>query len=187
VTPVVAEKILSILPPFVTPVGLFVNAPTRQILETAGALRLRHLQLRGNEAPEQVAELRGFSVIKAIRVSNETLSSELSRWRQAIASLRLTNLHGILLETAGTQEPGGTGVPNDFALIQKAKDAGAFDGLPPLIAAGGLTPESVAEIVAALRPFAVDVSTGVEFEKGKKSPEKLRAFAEAVRNADQHS
>lgn len=181
VTPLVAEKILSELPPFVTPVGLFVDAPTEEILEIADALRIRHIQLHGHETPERVAELRGFSVIKAIRVSADLLVAELARWREAMDALRLSNLHGIVLETAGAAQPGGTGLMNDFAAIEAARDAGAFEGLPPLIAAGGLTPENVAHVVRTLKPWAVDVSTGIESEKGKKSVEKMTAFAKAVR------
>ena len=184
VTPLEAEKILAELPPFVTPVGLFVNSLTEEILEIAESLRIRHLQLHGDEPPGAVAELRGFSVIKAIHVSPGTLVSELSKWREAIRELRLSNLHGIVLETAHGTQPGGTGIENDFASIRAAQEAGAFAGLPPLIAAGGLTAENVGAVIRSLRPWAVDVSTGVEYEKGKKSLEKLRAFASEVRNAD---
>lgn len=184
VTPQQAEKILAELPPFVTPVGLFVNAVTDEILEIAESLRIRHLQLHGDEPPGAVAELRGFSVVKAIRVSPGALVTELTKWRDAIRELRLSNLHGIVLETAHASQPGGTGVVNDFGAIREAQQAGEFAGLPPLIAAGGLTPENVGSVIRSLRPWAVDVSSGVEFEKGKKSIEKLNAFADAVRSAD---
>ncbi len=188
VTPLVAEKILSELPPFVTPVGLFADAPTEDILEIADALRIRHIQLNGHETPERVAELRGFSVIKAIRVSADSLVMELAKWRESIRGQRLSNLHGIVLETAGTSQPGGTGVVNDFAAIEAARNAGAFEGLPPLIAAGGLTPENVAHVVRALKPWAVDVSSGIEIEKGKKSLERMQQFANAVRAVqEQHA
>ncbi len=178
-----AKDILGILPPFVSPVGMFVDADPRAILDIANALHLRHVQLNGHEPPERVADLRGLCVIKAMRVDAQ-FAETLATWRRATADIKLTNLRGIVLETGGTREAGGTGVANDWAAVQRHRDAGAFDGLPQLIAAGGLTPETVDEVVRNLRPWAVDVSSGVESAKGLKSVEKIRAFVRAVREAD---
>ena len=178
-----AKEIFSILPPFVSAVGIFVDAEARYILDVANTLGLRHVQLNGHESPERVIELRGLHAIKAVRV-DERLSDTLATWRRATAEMNLANLRGIVLETGNTREAGGTGVPNDWSAIQRHRDAGAFEALPQLIAAGGLTPETVGDVVRSIRPWAVDVSSGVEISKGVKSVEKIQAFVRAVREAD---
>lgn len=180
-----AREILAVLPPFVTPVGLFVDASVESVLNTARQLGLRHVQLHGGEPAEQVKALRPLTVVKAIRVDRERFRETLDAWREAIRSMGLTNLAGFVLETAGTGKPGGTGVANDWDAIRAARADGAFDGLPAVIAAGGLTPESVGPVVRDVRPYAVDVSSGVEASAGRKSAERVAAFANAVREADQ--
>jgi phosphoribosylanthranilate isomerase len=175
----VAREIIQSLPPFVTPVGLFVNAEVEEIRETAGMLGLRHLQLHGEESPEFVAQLKERVVLKAIRVASN-IREELAQWRAAIASHGLTHLRGILLETGGVSM-GGSGVENDWELIGRLQADGSFDGLPAVIMAGGLAPENVAGVVRRLKPWAVDVSSGVEAVFGKKSPEKMAGFVKAVR------
>jgi phosphoribosylanthranilate isomerase len=179
-----AREILGVLPPFVTPVGLFVGAAVETVRETARQLGLRHVQLHGDETPEQVKGLSPLIVVKAIRVERDRFAGLLEVWRAAVRSLNITNLAGFVLETAGTDRPGGTGIANDWEAVQEAQRAGAFNGLPAIIAAGGLTPESVGAVVRAIRPYAVDVSSGVEASKGYKSDEKVRAFIKAVRDAD---
>src|SRR3954453_18471089 len=131
-----------------------------------------------------VAELRGLRVIKAVRVVRGEFSLTLRRWRDAIAAQELTNLAGLVLETGGTKKAGGTGVANDWDTIRAAQAAGEFDGLPPIIAAGGLTPETVGQVVRDGRPWGGDVSSGVEESLGRKSQEKMAAFVRAVRDAD---
>lgn len=179
-----ARAILAVLPAFVTPVALFVNSDLAALRRTIDALRLRHVQLNGNEPAEYVAELRDLAVIKAVRVEAATFGRTLSAWRAAAAARGLTNLKGLVLETAGTSQPGGTGVPNDWATVRHHQAAGDFDGLPPVIAAGGLTPDTVAAVVRDLRPWAVDVSSGVEESRGIKSPDRIAAFIGAVRRVD---
>jgi phosphoribosylanthranilate isomerase len=178
-----AREIIAQLPPFVTPVGLFVDASTDTILGTARDVGLRHVQLNGDETPEQVRALAPLAVIKAVRVERESLVEVLSVWRTTIHSFD-TRLAGLVLETAGTGRPGGTGVANDWDAISDAQRAGLFNGLPPVVAAGGLRPETVGDVVRKIRPFAVDVSSGVESTRGCKSEEKVREFARAVRAAD---
>lgn len=178
-----AREVLAILPPFVTPVALFVDAGADEVRTKCVALGVRHVQLHGDESPELIAELTGFIVIKAVRVEPQTFGAALHRWRAAIHALRLTQLRGLLLETAAPVA-GGSGIPNDWDSIIRHKESGAFDGLPPLIAAGGLTPESVAGVVQRVHPWAVDVSSGVEEIPGGKSAEKIAAFVAAVSDAD---
>ena len=179
-----AREILAATAAFVTPVGLFVDVSADEVRKTAAALGLRHVQLNGAESPETVSSLSGLAVIKAVRVDPGRFGQTLSLWRDAVRSLGLTNLKGLVLETAGTGAAGGTGVANDWATVLRHLAAGDFDGLPPVIAAGGLTPETVAAVVRDVRPWAVDVSSGVEEVRGKKSAEKIWAFVAAVRQAD---
>jgi phosphoribosylanthranilate isomerase len=179
-----AREILAVLPPFVTPVGLFVDQPADTVIRTAREIGLRHVQLNGDESPETIAAVAPLVVIKAIKVERGRFGETLSFWRSAIREHKLTNLAGFVLETAGTGKPGGSGVANDWESVIAAQRSGAFEGLPPLIAAGGLRPESVGDVVRTVRPYAVDVSSGVEETLREKSETKVRAFAEAVRQAD---
>jgi phosphoribosylanthranilate isomerase len=178
-----ARQILDVLPAFVTPVGVFVDAEPQFLRDVVSRLHLRHVQLSGDEAPEYVAELKQLAVTKAIRVE-AALDKTLHAWRNALWSLGLTNLKGLVLETGGTGQAGGTGVPNDWDAVRRHRAARDFEGLPPLIAAGGLTPQTVEAVVRDVRPWAVDVSSGVEESRGIKSPEKIASFIDSVRRAD---
>jgi phosphoribosylanthranilate isomerase len=173
-----AGQIVDALPPFVTPVGLFVDAPPCAVVEAMTSLGIRHVQLQGQEPPQFLGALKNSVVIKSIRVAPGGLVDELKPWR-GISSLR-----AIHLETGTTNQPGGSGVANDWELIRKHIDAGDFSGLPPIIAAGGLRPETVADVIRLLRPWAVDVSSGIESAPGIKSKEKMKAFVEAVRSTE---
>lgn len=171
-----AIEIARVAGPFLSILGLFVDAEVSEIREMAQLLHLSTVQLQGSESPEIVERLKPLRVIKAIR-PNE---AELNKWRAA----RTENLIGVLLETPNTGVPGGSGVANDWDGIERLKSAGAFDGLPPIIFAGGLNPENVGQIVRRFEPYAMDVSSGVESAKREKSPEKIAAFIKAVHKAD---
>ncbi len=181
-----ARAILDALPAFVTPVGLFVDAEPDGILQTERELHLRHVQLHGHETPADVEALRGLVVIKAVRADPKHFASSLATWRAAIQQRGLFHLRGIVLETAGPADaPGGSGVVNDWSLIEERCAAGDFQHLPPIIAAGGLRPETVGDVVRRLRPWAVDVSSGVEpSPPGRKSVQLIQHFIEEVRKAD---
>lgn len=184
ITPDVARQIVRVLPPFVTPVGVFVDQAVETMRELANTIGLRTLQLHGDEKPETIAALSDFTVLKSIRVSRDYFGSTLKGWREAIRKHKLHNLQGLVLETANTGQAGGTGQANDWSTIRDSQIAGLWSDLPALIAAGGLTPETVGEVVSEIKPYAVDVSSGVEAEFGAKSEEKIRAFADAVRQAE---
>jgi phosphoribosylanthranilate isomerase len=173
----VAKQILAALPPFVTPVGLFVDAGTEAVLRTARAIGLRHVQFNGRETPELVGEVAPLVVVKSVDVERGRFVDTLERWRR-------TKVAGLVLETANTGLAGGSGIANDWETVREAQRAGAFEGAPHIIAAGGLTPESVGDVVRSIRPYAVDVSSGVESSVGCKSEKKIRAFIRAVREAD---
>jgi phosphoribosylanthranilate isomerase len=171
-----ARQISAAVPAFVSVIGLFVDASLSEIRQIADQLPLSAIQLHGNEAPSLVSELHPTRVIKALRPDQR----ELRHWK----SIRSGNLTGIILETPSTGVPGGSGVANDWDAIEKLKNAGAFEGLPPIILAGGLNPENVGDVVRRFAPFGVDVSSGVEITRGEKSPDKIKAFIKAVHKAD---
>jgi phosphoribosylanthranilate isomerase len=180
-----ARAIVAAIPAFVVPVGLFVNSTAEEIRGVQSALGLGAVQLQGDESPEVVAMLKPVRVIKSLHLrAGDTVTTRL--WRDAITQLELTNLVGILLETASAGPArGGTGVANDWNGLRAMQAAGAFDGLPAIIAAGGLTAGNVGDVVRLLRPSAVDVSSGVESGRREKSEEKIKAFVTAVREADE--
>jgi len=176
-----ARQIVAVLGPFVTPVGVFVDATTDTIVSVATSVGLRVVQLHGHEPVQQVAELgrANLKVIKVLRV-DDTLESQLDGWR-ASGHLAAGVLLGIVLETAGVA--GGSGVPNDFPAILRHQQLGHLADFPALILAGGLTPENVGEVVRTLHPWAVDVSSGVETELGRKDRAKMMEFAASVDSA----
>lgn len=176
-----ARQIVDAVGPFVTAVGVFVDAPLATIADITAELGIRVVQLHGRETAEQVEAVGklGLTVLKAVRV-DDTLGQQLDYWRKAMPSLRGI-LHGIVLETADTA--GGSGKANDWPRIAQHQANGDFDGLPPLIAAGGLDPDSVATVVRAIHPWAVDVSSGIETHVGVKTIEKMKAFVDAVQSA----
>lgn len=173
-----ARQIVAALPAFVTPVGLFVDAEPRILLELADELGLRHLQLHGNEPASIVSTLPGKVILKAIRIVRGEIEQALNPWRD------VPGVGALLLETGGTKQAGGTGVENDWEAIRAHQSQSGFANLPPIVAAGGLRPENVEQVIRTLRPYAVDVSSGIESSPGVKSVEKMRDFVAAVRRAD---
>jgi phosphoribosylanthranilate isomerase len=162
-----ARSIIAALPPFISTVGLFVNASACELNETLDAVPLDLLQFHGDETPEQC---EGFHrpFIKALRVKAGD---------DIAAACRLyAGASGILLDTYVAGVPGGTGETFDWALIPKALSK-------PIILAGGLTSANVAQAIAQVKPYAVDVSGGVEKSKGIKDHDKIRAFMSAVHGA----
>jgi phosphoribosylanthranilate isomerase len=174
-----ARRILATLPPSVTPVGLFVDSSKENIQSVVSRLGLRHVQLHGNESPQFAASLEGLFIVKAVRVVAGAFIKSLDLWRGS------TTVGALVLETGGTRQPGGTGIANNWDLVREHLDAGDFEGLPPIIAAGGLTPNNVGGVVRSIRPWAVDVSSGVECVHGQKSEKLMREFFDAVRRADE--
>ncbi|MCD5976322.1 phosphoribosylanthranilate isomerase [Pseudomonas quasicaspiana] len=159
-----ARAIIAALPPFISTVGLFVNASRCELNETLDAVPLDMLQFHGDETPEQCDGYhRPF--IKALRVQAGD---------DIAASCRLySRASGILLDTFVVGVPGGTGETFDWALIPNSLEK-------PIILAGGLTSANVAQAITQVRPYAVDVSGGVEKSKGIKDHDKIRAFMSAV-------
>lgn len=165
VTAVQARAIIAALPPFVTTVGLFVNASACELNETLDAVPLDLLQFHGDETPEQ-CEGYHRPYIKALRVK---AGDDIAGACNAYASAS-----GILLDAYVEGVPGGTGQAFDWSLIPQGLSR-------PIILAGGLTVDNVVQAIDQVRPYAVDVSGGVEKSKGIKDHDKIRAFMHNVR------
>ena len=153
-------------------VGLFCNAPRSAVTLAAEALHLDVVQLHGQEDPDYLRTL--------------TLPKETQVWKaipftpQAAEAHRGSTLDALLLDAPPSEGlTGGTGHAFDWSALETLDR----QGLPPLILAGGLTPDNVADAIAQTQPHAVDVSSGVESTRGTKDPDKIRAFVQAVRSA----
>jgi phosphoribosylanthranilate isomerase len=168
VTPVRAAEILRAMPPFVTSVGLFVDAPADEVAQTLAVARVDLLQFHGDETPGYCRQF-GVPYLKALRVRPGADLLQYARdYHHAKALLLDAFVEGL---------HGGTGATFDWALIPKNLSL-------PVVLSGGLTPHNVTAAVKAVRPWAVDVSSGVEKSKGIKDAAKIAAFVTGVRNAD---
>ncbi|GGP24565.1 phosphoribosylanthranilate isomerase [Silvimonas amylolytica] len=162
-----AQAVLAALPAFVTSVGLFVNADPDWLRDLLRVLPLDLLQFHGDESPEYCRSF-GKPWIKAVRVKQDTNLLEYAA--------QFHDARGLLVDAFVEGTPGGTGEAFDWSLIPK--------DLPlPLILSGGLNPVNVSEAVAAVVPWAVDVSSGVESTRGVKDLNKVAQFIKAARHA----
>ena len=163
-----AAQLVAILPPFITVVGLFVNAHKDEVERVLDTVRIDLLQFHGDETPEECIAF-GKPYIKAIRMREGLdLYHERSRYRSAGA---------LLLDTYSKGIPGGTGDSFDWGRIPA-------NLAESVVLAGGLTPNNVEQAVRTVRPYAVDVSGGVESDKGIKDGARIAAFIRGVRRAD---
>lgn len=162
-----ARAIIAALPPFVTTVGLFVNASRCELLEILEAVPLDLLQFHGDETPAECADFNR-PYIKALRVK---AGDDIAAQCDAFVGAR-----GILLDAYVAGIPGGTGQAFDWSLIPRSLSK-------PIILAGGLSATNVGAAIAQVRPYAVDVSGGVELSKGVKDPAKIAAFMREVQTA----
>lgn len=165
ISPSAAEAIVARLPPFVTTVGVFVNQPEGEIRAIASESGVQVFQLHGDEPPDFCARLP-LPVIKAIPVDQV----------KALSRLLSYEVSAFLLDTP-SRGFGGSGVPFDWSLAEGVSE------VAPVILAGGLTPENVAEAIRAVRPYAVDVASGVESHPGAKDPAKMARFIAAAKGA----
>jgi phosphoribosylanthranilate isomerase len=164
-----AARICAALPPLIAAVGLVVDAEPAQVHAVLQRVPLALLQFHGDETAAYCAQFQR-PYLKALRVRDDTdIEAVLARYPQA---------QGLLLDTYQPGVPGGTGAVFDWRRIPAA-------AAPRIVLAGGLTPANVAAAIAQVRPFAVDVSGGVEAAPGVKDAQRIEAFLAAVRRADQ--
>ena len=169
IDPAATRAIVVELPPFITPVGIFANESDGEfVTRVAKESRVTVLQMHGPQFPPQDGALAQFPWIRAVAV------------REGFQPETLRELGGdaFLLDAFDAELLGGTGKPFKWALAREASRFGT------VILAGGLTPENVGQAIREIRPFAVDVASGVETSPGVKDEKKLRRFFAAVQEAD---
>jgi phosphoribosylanthranilate isomerase len=162
----VVGEIVRRLPPHVLTVGVFVNPVFEEARDIAAACGLGGIQLHGDEVPELCARFAPLKVWKAFRIRDEDSLKPLTRYA----------VDAWLLDAYSAKGLGGTGECFNWDLAVRAKSMGR-----PVVLAGGLTPENAAEAVRQVRPWGVDVSSGVETSPGQKDHAKVRAFIRAAK------
>ena len=163
-----ARAVAQALPAFVQAVGLFVNAPESRVREVLAAVPLSLLQFHGDEEPAYCAGF-GLPWLKGVRVGEGTDLLECRR--------RFSRATALLLDASVPGEYGGTGASFDWSLVPRGIAS-------RIVLSGGLTPGNVGAAVAAVRPWAVDVSSGVESSRGVKDAALIQEFVRSVKDAD---
>lgn len=165
ISPSKAKAIIKKLPPFISTVGVFVNENKKNIEKIADQTGINIIQLHGDERPQACRLLR--PVIKAFRVKSLECLEPLSKYKDKVSAF--------LLDTYTPEIFGGTGQIFNWDIAVEAKQLGR------IILAGGLTPENLEQAIRWVHPYAVDVSSGVEEEKGKKDHWKMKLFIERAK------
>jgi phosphoribosylanthranilate isomerase len=180
VSPAVAAEIVRELPEGVTPVGVFVNSTAEQISSVCESVGLSHVQLHGDEPARLVTELNvtvpDLEVIRAFRIGPRGLD-DVAAYLEECVSLRV-ELFACLLDARADDLYGGTGQLAPWDAIRREY---RFDDWPPLILAGGLTPDNVTAGIIAVGPEGVDTASGVESAPGVKDGDLVRRFVQAAR------
>ncbi len=177
VTPAQVAEIVRHLPASLEKIGVFVDAPLEEIASTVAMCRLTGVQLHFDAAPEIPAQLRArfgaqLRILRVVHFGDDAAAAH--------AASSDPNVDAILVDSRTVAAVGGTGKTFDWAAASKTLFQNAE---AKRIAAGGLTPENVAEAIAVLRPWGVDVVSGVEAFPGRKDPAKVRAFVANARTA----
>jgi phosphoribosylanthranilate isomerase len=169
IDPVQARSIIRKLPPFAVNVGLFVNQESPdEVSAIASRAGVQAIQLHGDESPDYCLCLPGWTLIKALRIGSGPLEEHLERYP----------VQAFLLDSRDDAAFGGTGKAFDWERARELRT------VRPLILAGGLQPGNVREAILRVRPYALDVCSGVERAPGKKDPQRLTSFMNEVRNVE---
>jgi phosphoribosylanthranilate isomerase len=168
VEPTVVRNIVAGLPPFIIPIGVFVNEDASVVRKLVDECGLALAQLHGDETAAYCETLER-PALKALRLKNRGTLLAIAEFKGQ------ANVRGLVIDAFSEQTYGGTGRTVDWSL------AAAAAGSAPILLAGGLTPANVSDAIQQVHPYGVDVSSGVEASPGKKDPAKLRAFIEAAR------
>jgi phosphoribosylanthranilate isomerase len=176
IDPVAAAELVKVVPPFVAPVGVFVEASAVEMRATANRLGLRAVQWHGDTLPP-AEDLSPIPLVVAARVRGPDC---LAGIHELVAQRRAAGvpIAAVLIDAHVLGQFGGTGQTVPWDMLA------GFDPGVPIILAGGLTPENVAEAIRIVRPYGVDVAGGIESSPGRKDADKMRRFVEAVRAAE---
>jgi phosphoribosylanthranilate isomerase len=185
VTAAEVASIVSHLPATVEKIGVFVDAPLSEIYATVRQCGLTGVQLHFDADPELPAKLRErltpeLRILRVVHFDAETAEENSA---QLARHVRNPHIDGVLVDSRTGAAVGGTGVAFDWAAARKTLFQDA-EARKRLIAAGGLNPKNVAQAIATLRPWGVDVVSGVEAAPGRKDPDKVRAFVARARAAE---
>ncbi len=179
ISPDKAKELVCLVPPFVTTVGLFVNATKNEVADIARHTGISLLQFHGDESPENcaaIAAMADLPFIRVFRISSDTKCQDLIQYENEYRAAS-RYFSGLLLDSY-SEEYGGTGKVFNWSLIEK-------EIAHRVVLSGGLTDQNVAGAIKSVQPYAVDVSSGVESEKGIKDAKKIRAFVSAVNASSQ--
>ncbi len=168
IEPAVAQRIITELPPFVLAVGVFVNHDQTVIRTIFDECGLAFAQLHGDETPA-FCESLGRPVLRALRLQDHSSLLAFAEYKGRMG------IRGFVVDAFSAEAFGGTGQTVDWALACEVAQT------VPILLAGGLTPSNVHQAIQQVRPYGVDVSSGVEERPGKKDPKKIQAFTQAVR------
>jgi len=174
VHPDTVRSITQSLPPFISRVGVFVDRAIDEVVYLAQFCGLTHIQLHGKEQPEYcrvLADLCGCPLMKAFRVSQDSVAGDFSVYDDVV--------NGYLLDTYKKGVAGGTGEAFDWSIVE------SLSLKRPVILAGGLGPENIIQAVKTVKPFGVDINSGVEKEPGVKDHQKLRDLISKLRLVEQ--
>ena len=182
VSPEQARAVVDVLPPWVSTVGVFVNEAPDTINRVIERTGIGYVQLHGDEPPTVVRQIVR-PCIKAFRVRDETWLAEVRAWLDACEARQ--NLAAVLLDAFDPAARGGTGQRFNWQLVADAGGAGARAGIDPIIRAGGLDDRSVGPAIEIVKPWAVDVASGVEKAPGVKDLTKVSDFIRASLEGDE--
>jgi phosphoribosylanthranilate isomerase len=168
VEPSAARSIIAALPPFVLPIGVFVNEDAGTVRRLMDECGFALAQLHGDESASYCLDL-GRAALKALRLKDRSSFLALAEFQSR------AHVRGFVIDAFSDHAYGGTGQTADWTLAAEAARA------VPILLAGGLTPLNLADAIRQVRPYGVDVSSGVEERPGKKDPAKVKAFIEAAR------
>jgi phosphoribosylanthranilate isomerase len=174
VAPEVAAAIVEALPLSVAAVGIFVDRPAPEVAELATRVGIGIVQLHGQEPPEDLIVLKSFQIVRAFRLDRACAWEGVTEYLGRAGALGRSP-DAVLIDAYVSGQAGGTG----SAVADEVVDS--IPALPRLIFAGGLTPENVVARISRVRPWMVDVASGVESTAGRKDLERVGAFIRAVR------
>ena len=164
----IAKQIISDLPPFILPVGVFVNEEPSRVREIVDLCGLALAQIHGDESPAYCESLQR-PVLRAVRLRDRGSFLAIAEFKGR------AGVKGFVVDAYSESEYGGTGKTTDWSLAAEAAKAA------PILLAGGLLPETVGKAIQEVKPYGVDVSSGVESSPGKKDHEKIQAFIKAAK------